>query len=69
VAHVEELLEKLGRKERVLELPDGMPNEGPLHDIDAQGPSSAARRQWLLLLVSAPGASAVDQSDNAQDRQ
>lgn len=36
--HVEELLETLGRKERVLELPDGMPNEGPLCDIDADGP-------------------------------
>ena len=47
-AHVEELLAKLGRKERVLELPDAMPNEGPLHDIDTDGPSRAAWRKRIL---------------------
>jgi hypothetical protein len=41
-------LEKLGRKERVLELPDEMPNKGPLHDIDADGPSRAAWRKRIL---------------------
>lgn len=46
--HVEELLAKLGRKERVLELPDAMPNEGPLHDIDPDGPSRAAWRKRIL---------------------
>jgi hypothetical protein len=46
--HVEELLEKLGRNERVFELPDAMPNEGPLHDIDADGPSRAAWRRRIL---------------------
>lgn len=46
--HVEELLEKLGRKERVLKLPDEMPNEGPLRDIDADGSSRAAWRKRIL---------------------
>ena len=46
--HVEELLAKLDRKERVLELPDEMPNEGPLYDIDADGPSRADWRRRIL---------------------
>lgn len=46
--HVEELLVKLGREERVLELPDEMPNEGPLHDIDTDGPSRAEWRKRIL---------------------
>lgn len=46
--HVEALLAKLGREERVLELPDEMPNEGPLHDIDTDGPSRAAWRKRIL---------------------
>lgn len=46
--HVEALLETLGRKESVLELPDEMPNEGPLHDIDADGLSRAAWRKRIL---------------------
>ncbi|MBX3215750.1 MAG: DUF1835 domain-containing protein [Labilithrix sp.] len=46
--HVEELLAKLDRKERVLELPDEMPNEGPLHDIDTDGQSRAAWRRRIL---------------------
>lgn len=46
--HVEELLATLDRKECVLELPDEMPNEGPLHDIDVDGPSRAAWRKRIL---------------------
>ncbi len=46
--HVEALLAKLGRTDRVLELPDEMPNEGPLHDIDTDGPSRAAWRERIL---------------------
>ncbi len=46
--HVEELLETLGRNERVVDLPDDMPNEGPLHDIDNDGPSRAAWRKRIL---------------------
>jgi hypothetical protein len=46
--HVEELLAQLGRKEDVLELPDEMPNEGPLFDIDVDGPSRAAWRKRIL---------------------
>lgn len=46
--HVEELLAKLDRKERVLEVPDEMPNEGPLHDIDVDGPSRTEWRKRIL---------------------
>lgn len=46
--HVEELVKALGREDRVLELPDDLPNEGPLHDIDADGPSRAAWRRRIL---------------------
>jgi hypothetical protein len=45
--HVEELSGKLGRKERVLQLPDEMPNEGPLHDIDVDSRTSMVTlRGW-----------------------
>lgn len=70
--HVEELLEQLGRKERVLELPDEMPNEGPLHDIDVDGPSRAAWRKRILgaeairvLVEASVLESRADESDTA----
>ena len=46
--HVEQLLATLSREERVLAVPDGMPNEGPLHDIDTDGPSRAEWRKRIL---------------------